>query len=654
MKKSKVKIFVILIILIIIVSLIGVAYAFFKTDLFKTPDQLFAKYLLDGATQISNFNNEPYGTALERMKNEKTEIVYEIETAYTPNASDISFDTFEADIATEENNLLIKETMKMDNANNNYAYAWDVKNNDEYFFSLNFLKTDNTYGIYIPELHDKYISLEDRDIKKLVKTFGVEEEELKYVPDTIPKILFTEEENAKLKELTLKYFEKISTQINENATYTKEKYVIEDFYGENVEGNKYILTVPGNILSEITTKTVKEILEDPEVDAVLQDKLIGVVIQTVEYIVESFKSSFSNSAFEEDQSMSFSDMSELEENTTNDTKAEENITNDVEKDESSENVQICIYEYKGKTIKFEFAYEEGRLIEFMINNKENSSNILLSASVPKTETNEIGFESTLDLSNTYENNNGELILLLKNEYNQDDVKELKKANDDDGMSDFYDESYYKDKFKTTEMTYKIKTTTKDDVINSKLTYDVSEEMKDSLPSKVDMTMKFDPNLKIEKLTANNKLVVNDYSLEEFMTLWGEIQGNMIESSNENPTSLIGSTIKAQEEEKLETIADYKEDVYDDVKESIEYNLSDYHMDVTMDPNVNPGDYLTLDRIKEEAGWKIDEMELIDGTTLKCVIDEYVFYVIITIDGAEWKLIDLTVLYSEDGTLENAK
>lgn len=64
MKKSKVKIFIILIILLIIVGLLGGVYAYFRTDIFKTPDQLFKKYLINGAFQVSSFNNEPYGTAL--------------------------------------------------------------------------------------------------------------------------------------------------------------------------------------------------------------------------------------------------------------------------------------------------------------------------------------------------------------------------------------------------------------------------------------------------------------------------------------------------------------------------------------------------------------------------------------------------------------
>ena len=68
---------------------------------------------------------------------------------------------------------------------------------------------------------------------------------------------------------------------------------------------------------------------------------------------------------------------------------------------------------------------------------------------------------------------------------------------------------------------------------------------------------------------------------------------------------------------------------------------------------NPADYLTIDKIQEECDSEY-KLELIDGNTIKCTLDDNVFYAKISIDGNEWELTDIEVLYSEDGTLDSAR
>ena len=67
---SKIIIFI-LILLAILLCVIG--YCYFKTDLFKTPDVLFKKYLSKNVTQVLETNYEPLGSAIKRMNNETFE-----------------------------------------------------------------------------------------------------------------------------------------------------------------------------------------------------------------------------------------------------------------------------------------------------------------------------------------------------------------------------------------------------------------------------------------------------------------------------------------------------------------------------------------------------------------------------------------------------
>ena len=71
-KKSKKNIIAIIMVLIVIIGC-GLAYAYTKTDIFKTPQQLFKKYLADNVNQLENMNFNPLAEILEKMENEPVE-----------------------------------------------------------------------------------------------------------------------------------------------------------------------------------------------------------------------------------------------------------------------------------------------------------------------------------------------------------------------------------------------------------------------------------------------------------------------------------------------------------------------------------------------------------------------------------------------------
>ena len=71
-QKNILKILIILILLLVIA--VGGVFAYTTTDLFKTPDQLFKKYLLSSIWEVYNFNTDPYRDALEKIAEEPSEI----------------------------------------------------------------------------------------------------------------------------------------------------------------------------------------------------------------------------------------------------------------------------------------------------------------------------------------------------------------------------------------------------------------------------------------------------------------------------------------------------------------------------------------------------------------------------------------------------
>jgi len=628
--KARKIILIMIIVLLLVVIIAGGAYAFLATDMFKTPDQLFKKYLISDVIQVSKFNSEPYGEASKRMQNEPVEIT---------SKSTISHNLSESNLNEENDNeakVTSTVTYKSDIPNKNQALSIDLKNNDEDFFGLDFLITDNTYGIHVDELHDKYIAVENRDFKKIAETFGVDEEIIDTIPDSIPEFSFTSEEKAKLSEIAQNYLNKIFNQIDTNS-YTKEKYTIDNFDGESFSGNKYTLTISEIKLGNIIKNAYKDLLQDQEFMSLLEPKIPNQLIERVKE--------------------SASEIELLEESS------------------DDKNIKISLYEANGKTVKTEVIFEKYNVTsEFYILNKDTSSHMYLKYNMPQNDTNEVASEVTVDVTNTFENNNGEYIIKINQEYNKDDIEKLK--ND-------YDDNYYEEEYKDINITYKMETSVENDVINSNISYESNDENFSN--QKSTYTMKFGNDIKVPVLDNNNKIIVNDYSIEEFEKLGEEIVQNVLLSANENPNTLIGSilgmfntsdgisgTSSMDDLDDIDNInsnspstevnaynndefdnAFYKDHVSTTIEDSIKKLLEEYHYDLEVNPDANPADYLTVDKIEENAGIFIDEIELIDGNTLKCVCDEYTYFVKINIDGNEWKLVNTETLYSEDGTLESA-
>lgn len=643
MKKIKVLKFVIILLILLLLIISALIFVYIKTDFFKTPDQLFKKYLLDGVVQISRFNIKPYNEIFEKAKSEKVEIVSESERDYTSEPE--SYYYFEEESETEKKKILVKETIKIDKANKNMAYLMDSKCEEKDFLKFNFLKTDNTYGIFVPELHNKYLALENRDFKNIAQVFGASDEILEKIPNELPKVSFSEEENIQIKELMAKYAKKISDSID-ISFYAKEKYEM-NLDNESIKGTKFILTIPEEKLEEIASNIYEELENDQEFWKLID----GTVVEYFANYIKSMKE------FSDTISKNLEEVAERRNELETDIYKNENVTEEnlVEENakEVPQNVKIAVYENKGETVKIEILYDDGASNEITINNKEDFSNILIRNVEPKTEYNEVAEENIIDLSNNYVNNRGEFSLLIQEKYNQEDIENEKKKNQNENsyLASFYDNEYYASKYQETELNLKLITEFNKDVIKTNMLYNSKGE--ENSDEEFDIVIKFDPNIEVPLLTDENKLVINDYTKEEFIALGTELKDNLYRSAEETPDSLIGSKYKQKIEEELEKIENYRERIADNVKEAIESNLNEYKSEIEMSGEANIEEYLGIEKIKDEAGFFIDEMELIDGTTIKCLVNDYTYFVKISIDGNEWVLTDIQVLYSKDGTLENA-
>lgn len=369
-KKSK-KVVLVLIILLLIALIVSVgAYAYFVTDIFKTPEELFAKYLVNNFEQLKDCNLKPFDEVFKKMEKESTEINLKM------NLEDDSIGDATASL-----------TMKTDVENERNNFNLEIETNGNYFFGFDMLLSKNVLGLKVEDLYDKYIAIENRDLKNIGTTLGLDESVVDQIPDKIEEVdtSFSDEEIEKLNNLKTKYTNKISEGIDKTG-YAVEKKIQVDVNGENVTANKYALTVKSKEFLTLLSNTFKEFLEDPE--------------------------------FLELYDGEKSQLKELK------SKNKELMTQIKKIDEEDELV-IAVYESKGKTIKTEIVADEN-VADFTISNNSIRMNTLTD-----------GDKASIIITNEFDGNSGDLTIEISDEANEDNNGKIiisSSKNGDDVIS----------------------------------------------------------------------------------------------------------------------------------------------------------------------------------------------------------------------------
>lgn len=633
MEKSKGKKIVLFFIILLLIVLIiaGGAYAYIATDLLKSPDMLFKKYLLSQASEISKFNVGPYKDGYERMKKEKAEIKFVGKNEYNLGT------TQDLDEDSEKKYLETALTLKTDYPNKNLSVNIDSKLDGEEYLKLDLVGSKDALGLKIEDLHEKYITIENRDLKKLAKTFNVDENTINMIPDKLPEITLTEASKKMLLEEIKNIISNELSSVGTNS-YTQEKYVIDNYNGEKFEGNKYVLTTSSKKFNEMIYNCAIKLCENEQIRSELNsDELLN----------------------------------KLKENIIEASKKEENLEDKA--------MKISVYSYDGKTIKLDVTVNDEIVYEMYTLNKENSSSMQIKYISSKSESNKVASESLININSSFETQNGEISYEEKTTYDKKDIKALKEKEADENP--FYSEDEIDEKYKNIATSAKATITSENDEITAKIT--TVNKNKDKQTST--QTMKFG-NIEVQTLNSDENIVINDYTEEDFSGLVMEFMTNGAKTAQEKPNTLVGTIFgflnnfsgmfsdvsdtdenlltniptntnpEERDEEKIseEDIAKGKGYVHSSMVTSLSTQLDSYRNDLSSNPNTNPADYLTAEQIEDKAGSSITNVEIIDGETLKCNYKGNTYFVKIYINGDTWELDELLVLYSEDGTLENAK
>ena len=530
-----------------------------------------------------------------------------------------------------------------------HKYSFGYKNEKEFFKGYLAL-TDETFGIKVPDLYDKYVAVENRDLKKIAQTFNLSEEYINMIPDKISSEILSEEDRLKIEALTTKYITKIIEQFGEN-TYMAEKDIKININSKEIVTDKYTLVIESKPLYTAVTTSFKELLDDPEFASLYQDRISDDVIEKLKTSYDEFLA--------------------------------ENPVEDIE----NKTLKISVYASDGKTVKTGFSVDENE-VYFALDNNETESTIVFYSNEPKSETNDVGVTTTSILKNKFIDNSGELSYEVTTEYNKDDIAELQA--EEDAKYGEYGSSFitdYSEFYEDSTQKYIIKTTKNNESTitgNVELEGDAFDSIKDMVNIKFKCQF---GNATVNTINGNNADIINDFTMEDYQNLVVKIGTNIAATALTKPDSLIGGFLSQLiSGGETESDLDYnynetEEDIYDDltlpddadndnylnptistdteikkseidlaITNALNTCLENYKTMLELNPEEDLGIHLNVENVQQFSGNKY-VMELLDSTTIKCTVEEngeeYIYYALMNIDGYELIVTDVEVLTEDE-------
>ncbi len=374
MKNKKILIIPIVII-ILLVALAGVsAFLYFKTDLFKSPKQLFFKYLGESVSSTKNFNYDKSLANYKELSQKSSKSTGEITGSITDNSSNTSSSSKSIEDAI--NNSKIEYSIESIPSKNKYHASIKPTYNDSEITNLELLADNDSYGAKCTDLYDKYVYFENNNLKTLVSKFGIDS---KYIPDKLEKVDIYELLNISADSRTQivdRYQKLLDSKLTKDM-FTSNKKVTTSVNGTNVKANAYTLTINGEHAYDILLSFFQTLKDDD---------------QTLDLIIEKCEKSGVTKAYETQENIQSSIYSISSDN--NDDEIQITFTKDSLKDDiqtlieslqdskdnfsADESVQIIVYSYKGKTAKIEFKNGSDETSAFSIEITHNKSEEIIT------------------------------------------------------------------------------------------------------------------------------------------------------------------------------------------------------------------------------------------------------------------------------------
>lgn len=259
-RKKRILIIVLSIITVLILIIGGVLiYLNVATDAFKSPDELFYKYLYQNGSIVDVFDTDLLDRYYQRIENNAYNGTGEI-TIKTGMNDNSESDTKEFD--TLMNNLKLSYTTKSNLAEKKQETEATIAYNDQEQFKFSVVQDNNNYGIKSDEVVYKYLKLKNENLRDIYTKLGVQD--LESIPNQFNKIDYNiyKNMNAQDKATILSTYQNVLNKGILSNHYTKQAKVNLNFNGQSVVANAYSLTLTEEEISSLKISLLETLMTD--------------------------------------------------------------------------------------------------------------------------------------------------------------------------------------------------------------------------------------------------------------------------------------------------------------------------------------------------------------------------------------------------------
>lgn len=322
MKKKKILLIILPIILILIIAAVF-AILYFMTDMFRSNDELFAKYFSQNEELFDIIQN----ANAEEQKTFKANNTYIMTGDLTTTIQDGT------------NIQEIKATTSARHDSNTGRTYSDIilKNGEADLLKVSYINSDDVYAIKCDDIMSNYIGIRNNELKKFAQNMGMAEANTQNIPDSIDLVgisnigKITEEQ----KQHIIDTYSKVILENIPKEKFTKLNKAQISVDGIKYETNVYQLTIDENTLKQIIINCLTTLKDDNSTLVMISNKLSTLGLGS-----------------------EYSDITKLSEIIGNLATQMQN------ENETSENnaMTITVYENKGRTVRTEIELiNEGKI-----------------------------------------------------------------------------------------------------------------------------------------------------------------------------------------------------------------------------------------------------------------------------------------------------
>ncbi len=336
MRGKKIILIVTIIVIVLLAAAGTVAGLYFFTDMLKTNDQLFAKYV----SQVSGLD-----TILD-VDNLKAQEEFKNTNSHT-STGNLSINI--QDTQNGNSNFVIATNSKYDATNKRTLAEAIIKNGQEDLAKFSFINSTNVYAIKCEDVYENYIGIRNAELKKFARNLGMPDDTVAQIPDLIS--LEAEKQVEVLTEQDKKYlvdaYSSIITNVITADKYTKTEQTSLDINGTTYNAQGYTLTIEGNDFKTILTNVLNKARQDATTLEIINNVLLssGVPQEAIEQI----------------------NVSEIF----------QNISNSVQESQIG-NLTITAYQSQGKLVRVAVSYDEINLTFDVVTNDESEKKVIVT------------------------------------------------------------------------------------------------------------------------------------------------------------------------------------------------------------------------------------------------------------------------------------